>query len=170
MQTLISSMLRSFGVGDVLVCDGGREAQNLLQITEARKKSHDIRNVDIIITDWLMEKGSGVDLIEWVRNHDDPSIQFLPIILVSAYTTEKVVATARDRGAHEALVKPLSGHKLAGRIISVIDNPRSFIKTPHYFGPDRRRQDLPYKGKDKRKKRAKEINQEHIKRALKNDG
>ncbi|HRC27127.1 MAG TPA: response regulator, partial [Alphaproteobacteria bacterium] len=59
MQTLVSSMLRSFGVGDVLVCGGASEAIGLLTVTQARKKSSDIRGVDLVLTDWLMPDGSG---------------------------------------------------------------------------------------------------------------
>lgn len=151
MQTLIASMLRSFGVGDVLVCEGGNEAIGILTITQARKKGSDIKGIDIVLTDWLMPQGSGVELLEWIRSHESDSIKFLPVLLLSAYTTQKVVSTARDFGANESLVKPVSGGKLAGRILSIIDKPRPFVKSPAYFGPDRRRQDSAYKGDDRRK-------------------
>ncbi|MCB1783724.1 MAG: response regulator [Alphaproteobacteria bacterium] len=161
MQTLLASMLRTFGVGDVLVCGGAKEAINLLTITQARRKANDIRGIDMILTDWLMPDGSGVELIEWVRNHKEDDIKFLPIILVSGYTTEKVVKTARDKGANESLVKPISGEKLAHRIISVIDKPRPFIKTATFFGPDRRRKTENFKGNDKRKIKSEEIKVYH---------
>ncbi|MEM7680184.1 MAG: response regulator, partial [Pseudomonadota bacterium] len=57
---------------------------------------------------------------------------------------------ARDCGANETLVKPISGNGLASRICSMIDNPRPFVSTDDYFGPDRRRKDLPYKCEDRR--------------------
>jgi CheY-like chemotaxis protein len=157
MQTLIASMLRSFGVGDVLVCEGANEAIGILTITQARKKGTDIKGIDIVLTDWLMPQGSGVELLEWIRSHESDAIKFLPVLLLSAYTTQKVVTTARDSGANEALVKPVSGGKLAGRILSMIDKPRLFVKTPEYFGPDRRRQDMPFRGEDRRKKTAETI-------------
>jgi len=161
MQTLISSMLRSFGVGDVLVCSGGNEAMNLLKVTQARRKAHDIKGIDIILTDWLMPDGSGVELIKWIRNHEDEEIKYLPIILTSGYTTQKVITTARDLGAHESLVKPISGIMLAHRILSVIDEPRPFYRTPTFFGPDRRRQDLPFEGQDRRKTEEDDIKVNH---------
>lgn len=150
MQTLMASMLRAFGVEDILVCNGAREAQGLIAISQARKKTTDIKAIDIILTDWLMTDGSGLELIDWIRNHNDDSIRFLPIILVSAYTTEKVITAARDHGAHDALVKPVSGEKLAQRILSLIDNQRPFIQCDTYFGPDRRRRVEPYKGQERR--------------------
>jgi CheY-like chemotaxis protein len=151
MQTLISSMLRSFGVREILVCSGAQEAISLLTVTQAQKQTKDIRQVDIILTDWLMPEGSGLDLIDWVRANKSDSIRFLPIILVSAFVSEQVVTAARDHGAHEALVKPISGTKLAQRITSVIDQARPFIKTDDFFGPDRRRKDVIFAGENRRK-------------------
>ncbi len=157
MQTLIASMLRSFGVGEVLVCGGAYEAISLLTITQAKKKDESVKGVDIVLTDWLMPDGSGVELLDWIREHADNSVRFLPVIMMSAYTTEKVIAAARDHGANEALVKPVSGGKLARRILSVIDHPRPFIKCIAYFGPDRRRQLLPYAESNRRRIRAEQI-------------
>lgn len=150
MQSLMTSMMKVFGVGDIMVCSGGKEAIDLLKVTQARRASRYITKVDIVITDWLMPNGSGKELLKWIRSQDDDSIRFLPIMVVSAYTTEKVVNEARDFGANETLVKPISGTGLASRICAMIDNPRAFISTQDYFGPDRRRKDMPFQGEDRR--------------------
>jgi len=157
MMSLLTSMLKAFGVGDILTCKNANEAIGILTITQARKKSRFVTDIDIIVTDWLMPGGDGEELIDWVRAHEDESIHFLPIILVSAYTTEKVIAMSRDHGANESMVKPLSAKALASRICTVIDNPRPFIKGPTYFGPDRRRQEMVMKGKNRRKTRQEDI-------------
>ena len=151
MSALMCSMLKAFGVGDILTCKDANEAIAILTITQARRKSRFVTDIDIIITDWLMPGGSGEELIDWVRAHEDDSLRFMPIILVSAYTTEKVIAMARDHGANEAMTKPLSAINLASRICNVIDNPRPFIQAPDYFGPDRRWQDMVFAGENKRK-------------------
>lgn len=150
MQDLITSMLKTFGVGDILNCNDANEAIELLTVTQARTKSRYINNIDIVLTDWLMPKGSGEDLLKWIRNNDKDSIRFLPVVVISGYTTIKVTNETRDLGANETMVKPISANGLASRICSVIDNPRSFIKAPHYFGPDRRRQQVAFTGADKR--------------------
>ncbi len=150
MMELLSAMLKSFGVGEILVCNSAKEAQDLLTITQARVQSRHISGVDVVLTDWLMPGGSGLELINWVRAHNDEKIKFLPIIVISGYTSEKVIAMARDSGANEALVKPLSGKSLAQRITSVIEQPRAFLQTPNYFGPDRRRHETPIKFEDRR--------------------
>lgn len=150
MQSLFSSMLKIFGVGEILLCNSAKEAMELLTITQARAKSRYIDHVDIVITDWLMPNGSGKDLLKWIRGHDKDEVRFLPVIVVSGFTTEKVTLATRDLGANETLVKPISGTGLASRICAVIDHPRPFIKAPDYFGPDRRRQQTPYAGDDRR--------------------
>ena len=48
------------------------------------------------------------------------------------------------------LAKPVSGTSLASRICSVIDSARSFVRAADYFGPDRRRHDVPFKGMERR--------------------
>ena len=150
MQTLVSEMLRVFGVGDILTCSDAKEAIDLLTIAQARTSSRHISKIDILLTDWLMPNGNGQELLNWVRTHENDSIRFLPVIVVSGFTTEKVTNDTRNLGANEILVKPVSGKLLAARICSVIDTPRAFIETPGFFGPDRRRQDLRFVGEDRR--------------------
>ena len=40
-------------------------------------------------------------------------------------------------------------------MVAVIEHPRTFVKTASYFGPDRRRQDMPFPGPDRRTPTAK---------------
>lgn len=156
IQQLMTGMLKSFGVGGITMCSGGDEAKGLLQVMAA-SRSADVKMVDIVVTDWMMPEGDGASLIKWIRNNKTDKIRFLPIILVSAFTSKDIVTEARDMGANEALVKPLSGEKLANRILNVINHPRPFIKSPEYFGPDRRRKTQKFKGDEKRKIKAEEI-------------
>ncbi len=157
MQTLIAAMLKVFGVGEILACANAHEAIELLTVLQASKKSRYLQSVDIVLMDWLMPKGSGEDLLKWIRSNERDTIRFLPVIVVSGYTTEYIAMQSRDLGANETLVKPISGNNLANRICSVIDHPRPFIKAPHYFGPDRRRQETDYKNTERRKTKADEI-------------
>lgn len=150
MQDLMTSMLKIFGVGDILNCSDANEAMELLTITQARTKSRYINNIDIVLTDWLMPEGSGKELLSWIRNNERDAIRFLPVVVVSGYTTEKVTNETRDLGAHETMVKPISANALASRICKVIDGNRKFVKAPSYFGPDRRRQQSQYPGENKR--------------------
>jgi hypothetical protein len=52
----------------------------------------------------------------------------------------------------EFLAKPISAKSLYERILNVVANPRPFIKTKSYFGPDRRRNvNSSYVGPERRK-------------------
>lgn len=157
MQTLMEQMLKVFGVGEILACADSKEAIELLTVLQATRKSRHLKSVDIVLTDWLMPKGSGAELLSWIRSHEKDSVRFLPVIVVSGYTTEKVATQTRDLGANDSLVKPISGTSLAGRICAVIDNPRPFVKAADFFGPDRRRQSMPFTGSDRRVTPAAEI-------------
>ncbi len=51
--------------------------------------------------------------------------------------------------------KPISAKSLYERILNVVANPRPFVKTKTYFGPDRRRGVNPNYGGLERRKAAK---------------
>src|SRR5260370_19105395 len=61
------------------------------------------------------------------------------IKMLACHTEKAHVVAARDAGITEFLAKPLSANALHGRILNIISNPRPFIKSKTYFGPDRRR-------------------------------
>lgn len=62
------------------------------------------------------------------------------------------VTAARDAGVTEFLAKPISAKALYQRVVNIVANPRPFIKTKVYFGPDRRRAINPnYIGPERRK-------------------
>ncbi len=51
----------------------------------------------------------------------------------------------------EFLAKPFTVDVLMSRLESVIEEPRPFVRTENYFGPDRRRkQDANYTGPERR--------------------
>jgi DNA-binding response OmpR family regulator len=53
------------------------------------------------------------------------------------------VMEARDAGVTEFIAKPLSARTLLNRLNAVIYQPRPFVRTQTYFGPDRRRRADP---------------------------
>ena len=160
MGHLLASMLREFGVGKVVLANNGKEARQMIMMFNSDPYgSRDA--IDFVITDWLMPEMSGIELIDWMRASDKETIRFLPSILCSAYTSEVVVKEGRDHGANEVLVKPVSADKIAKRILYVIDHPRPFIKSPNFFGPDRRRKDILWKQEERRVLKPEEIKEFH---------
>jgi DNA-binding response OmpR family regulator len=72
--------------------------------------------------------------------------------MLTGHSEKKRVVAARDAGVTEFLAKPISAKALYQRILNVVANPRPFIKTKNYFGPDRRRNtNTNYVGPERRK-------------------
>lgn len=157
---LLASSLRELGVGEVLKADSGQKARNLIMQNNGVESDY---NIDVLVLDWLMPDMSGADLLKWVREHPKETIRFLPVIVCSAYTSSALVEEARDSGANEVMVKPVSASKLAERIQHVIDHPRPFVKSPDFFGPNRRRKKEEFKDEEKRVNKDEDIKQSYEK-------
>ncbi len=143
MMTLMRSVLQIFGFKKLC------SALNLEEAYEVYKKE----NPDIIITDWLTGEENGLKLINKIRKDEDSPNPYIPIILMTGYSNRDRVEAARDNGMTEFLVKPYTARDLYNRIARLIENPRKFVKTSEFFGPDRRRhKDEGYTGEIKRKK------------------
>jgi two-component system chemotaxis response regulator CheY len=72
--------------------------------------------------------------------------------MLTGHSEKKRVMAARDAGITEIMVKPISAKALYQRILNVVANPRAFIRTKSYFGPDRRRSvSSNYVGPERRK-------------------
>jgi DNA-binding response OmpR family regulator len=113
---------------------------------------------DIIITDWMMPIFDGIELTSMIRNPDAKPNPFVPIIMLTGRTHKKNILKARDAGVTEFLAKPVSAKSLYARILNIVANPRPFIKSHHYFGPDRRRsKGEGYTGPERRKSAAPEL-------------
>jgi len=144
IQNLVHSVLTSLGFSDISVANSGRKAQSLIA------KNH----FDFIITDWRMEDLDGIDIINFVRGSRKPPLCNTPIIMLTGNTEAYYVKAAIDAGVTSYLIKPFTAEQLVKRIRSVIENPRDFIISRNYSGPDRRHVDQPPpEGKDRRRKR-----------------
>lgn len=141
MISIIKTLLRGFGVHEI------HEAHDAAEAFE------EFRNVpvDIILLDYAMDTLDGIEFARMVRTADDTPNPYVPIVMLSAYSERYRVTDARDVGITEFLRKPICAQDLHQRIIQVIENPRPFIRTPRYFGPDRRRiSDANFKGEERR--------------------
>lgn len=133
MRHLLSSVLESMGVGFVMSAPNGKTAFDIFCS----------KIPDIVLTDWLMEPGDGLQLTKAIRTHPRSPNHSVPIILMTGYSAMPRVAEARDMGITEFLVKPFSAKDLSHRIAYVINHPRDFVESEGYTGPDRRRRVKP---------------------------
>ena len=132
-------------VGEVL----GLDKKLGVTLTDDVKKALSTKP-DIVLTDWVMPPHNGIDLARWVRTGAGSPDPFLPIIMMTAFSDLDRVAEARDAGVNEFLAKPMSPKNLMRRVQAVVEKPRSYIRNDGYFGPERRRRELPYIGDDRR--------------------
>ena len=100
---------------------------------------------DLALVDWFMEPMDGLQLVRWIRTAKESPDPFLPIIMVSAHSEMNRVETARDAGVSEYLVKPVSAKGVYDKITRLIEDPRSFVRSGDFSGPNRRRQHRPDK-------------------------
>lgn len=129
MRQIVKEILRAFGITRLFEARDGAEALKLLKSAP----------IDIVMTDVTMPVCNGLTLIRAIRSSDDHTIRFMPIIVLSAYRSQRVIFEARDQGATEYVAKPVSVDGLYSRLAHVINHPRAFIRSKHFFGPDRRR-------------------------------
>lgn len=142
MRALVKTILHALGSKAVLEAGDGADAFKELRHFPA----------DIIICDWNMSPLDGLDFVRLVRTGKDSPNPFVPIIMLTGHTEMHRVVEARDAGVHEFLAKPISAKGLYARVKSIIDNPRPFVRAGLYFGPDRRRRQIDWRGTERRKK------------------
>jgi DNA-binding response OmpR family regulator len=93
-----------------------------------------------------------LELTQMIRQPGANPNPYVAIIMLTGHSEKKRVVAARDAGVTEFLAKPISAKALYQRIMNIVVNPRPFIKTRTYFGPDRRRNvNLNYVGVERRK-------------------
>lgn len=129
MRSIVLAILKSIGVTRL------REAEDGASALEALKK----QPADIVIVDFRMLPLDGVSFTRLVRTATDTPNPYLPIIMMTGHSDRKRVMEARDAGVTEFVAKPVNAQTLLERIQSVILYPRPFIRSPDFFGPDRRR-------------------------------
>lgn len=93
---------------DVLTASDGEQGLSI-----AREKQP-----DLILLDVMMPKLNGIEVCRQLKG--DPSLPFMPIILVTAKSDSKDVVAGLEAGAEEYLVKPIDQHALVARVKSML--------------------------------------------------
>src|SRR5476651_1762778 len=142
MRRMLRTLLHGFGAREVHEAEDG--AVGLEAFVQ--------HSPDIIITDWAMPVFDGLELTQMIRQPGANSNPYVPIIMLTGHSEKQRVVSARDAGVTEFLAKPISAKGLYERIVNVVANPRPFVKSKTYFGPDRRRNtNANYVGPERRK-------------------
>lgn len=141
MLTLTHSVLSAFGFKKV------QTAQNTEQGWDLLKRN----DPDIVLTDWLMEPEDGLAFARKIRKNPESPNPYVPIVMMTGFSSRLRVENARDSGITEFLVKPFAARDLYERIVQIVEKPRQFVDSGQFFGPDRRRRkDDDYDGPKRR--------------------
>jgi DNA-binding response OmpR family regulator len=110
---------------------------------DAAMKAMRSQLVTLVMTDWDMSEGaSGLDLVHYLRNSPESPSRAMPIVMLTGRGELSDVEAARDVGITEFVVKPFSAQTLFSRLEQVVDNPRNFVISQAFVGPERRRRDV----------------------------
>jgi len=142
-SALICDLLDALGFGKCLAAANGEVAKTILGDPRTIP-------VDLVITDFAMEPGDGAELLQWIRRDPDSPDRFVPVVLMTGLTDMDALVRMRDLGVSEVLAKPISLDSLCNLIDGLIAKPRRFVESGRYFGPDRRRREIPYRGGERR--------------------
>jgi two-component system, chemotaxis family, chemotaxis protein CheY len=142
MRRILRTLLHGFGAREVYEAEDG--AAGLEAFTHYLP--------DIVLADWVMPIFDGLELTQMIRQPGANANPYVPIIMLTGHSEKQRVMDARDAGITEFLAKPISAKALYERVLNVVANPRPFIKSKTYFGPDRRRGvNQAYAGPERRK-------------------
>ena len=92
---------------------------------------------DIIICDIMMPKIEGIEVCKRIKN--DNSVNHIPIIVLTAKTTEETHLSALKVGADDFVTKPFSVVKLRAKIESILDNRQrvyNYLQANTFHGTD----------------------------------
>ncbi len=147
LRRVVSGMLRGFGANKVL------EVENSIGLFQALSG----QKIDLLLCDMRLPPHGGLKLVRTIRRNSDNENRTLPILLMSSDTSESTVKNSRDAGANIIVAKPMSPAALYDRLGWIVFNPRPFVDTATYFGPDRRFKIEGYPGGVGRRKGDKNI-------------
>lgn len=141
MRRIVRTLLHGFGAREVYEAEDGAAG---LELFSAHLP-------DILIVDWSMPIFDGMELVSMIRRPESGLNPYVPIIMLTGHSEKSRVLRARDAGVTEFLCKPISAKALHQRVLNCVLNPRPFVKTKDYFGPDRRRSTMnAYSGPERR--------------------
>jgi len=109
-RLIIKGALETFGF-KVVLASSGKAAIEIL-------KKHKSKPFQLIIMDWKMPEMDGIETIQTIRK--DPEIPSAPaIIMVSAYSEEKIIDNIEKIGVDAFLLKPITNSTLFDTIMQV---------------------------------------------------
>ena len=110
MRDVIKAVLAAYGCLDVALADGVSQAKEILSN----------RTVDLALVDWVLEEGDGLELVRWIRQGTDRPNPYIPVVMLTGHSEERHVREARDAGASDFIVKPVSRERLLSMFTKIV--------------------------------------------------
>ncbi len=127
--SLLRSILTALGPHQIIASDNTETA--LLSLRE--------EHFDVVFCDEGVTPLNPVAFTKAVRRDSGSKNLGVHILVLTSAARKRQVELARDCGANHILVRPMSLATVRGKLESLLANPPSFVKSPSFFGPDRRR-------------------------------
>ncbi len=135
--TVLHSILNAFGVRKVW------RVRNLAAAAQAMTE----HRVDFAIVDRHLDREDGLDFVRALRAGQFCDGPYLPVIVLTAYTTRQAMSETLLAGAHDVLCKPASARTLYKHVIDLVLNPRRFVRCGPLLLPMPRGATIPAGGR-----------------------
>jgi len=110
-RSILVGLLDELGIKGVKVLSDGKQVVPHLEIGN---------RPSFILLDWTMRDMHGIDVLKAIRNHDNPKIKSIPIIMVTAEAKKDNIVDAIKAGITGYVTKPFTGAILEERIKKVL--------------------------------------------------
>jgi two-component system chemotaxis response regulator CheY len=107
MRHVVVNYLRDFGYSTVWEADSVDSARKILQMTTVR----------LILSDWHMPGGDGIELLKYVR--ETPEFSAIPFVMVTTERQRESIVEAVKAGVQAFMCKPLEKDKLFDKLESL---------------------------------------------------
>ncbi|MGD9124779.1 MAG: chemotaxis response regulator CheY [Desulfarculaceae bacterium] len=104
MRRIVKNILRQLGFENIVEADDGDTAVAKLES----------ERIDFVISDWNMPKMSGLDLLKWVRGHDE--FKDMPFLMVTAEAQKENILEAVKAQVSNYIVKPFTAETMNEKI------------------------------------------------------
>ncbi|MGE5547832.1 MAG: response regulator [Solirubrobacterales bacterium] len=126
-RRLLSQMLEREGLGRV--AGASSPAEGLGRVAD--------EPFNLMFLDWSQDLDA-VSVLATLRALTNPN-RMLPVVVTTGFTERRHLLRVINAGANEFIPKPYTAAMVASRLHALVHQPRVFIRSDSYFGPDRRR-------------------------------
>lgn len=126
MRTVVSMVLESMGISNIVETSDGGEAVDTLR-KSYYNEADAAQGFDLIISDWKMPYKSGLELLKEIRCN--PRLRHLPYVMLTCLDDDQSIQEALEAGATKYLCKPFTTKTLRGTIRSLLHDVEEDVGT-----------------------------------------